>query len=155
LYVTMVKGGIKGNIIPDTCDVLVDRRYIPEEKSVQVEREVARVVRDFAQEAGVKVVMRPVLGYDPMYTPPNHRLVQVVRKHARKVLGRDAPPRGSQGSTDMAAVSGLGVPVAVIGAMRADSSIHGIDEHVRINDLVSVTKILAHSYLELLPVHSH
>jgi len=155
LYVTMVKGGIKGNIIPDSCDVLVDRRYIPEEKSVQVEREVAGVVRDFAREAGVKVVMRPVLGYDPMYTPPNHRLVQVVRKHARKVLGRDAPPRGSQGSTDMAAVSGLGVPVAVIGAMRADSSIHGIDEHVKINDLVSVTKILAHSYLELLPVHSH
>jgi len=86
LYVTMVKGGIKGNIIPDSCDVLVDRRYIPEEKSVQVEREVAGVVRDFAREAGVKVVMRPVLGYDPMYTPPNHRLVQVVRKHARKVL---------------------------------------------------------------------
>ena len=155
LYVTMVKGGIKGNIIPDTCEILVDRRYIPEEKSVQVEREVARVVREFAHETGVKAVMRPILGYDPMYTPPNHRLVKVVRKHARKVLGRDAPPRGSQGSTDMSAVSGLGVPVAVIGPMRADSSIHGVDEHVRINDLVSVTKILAHSYLELLPAHSH
>lgn len=155
LYVTMVKGGIKGNIIPDSCEVLVDRRYIPEEKSVQVEQEVARVVQEFAREAGVKVTMRPILGYDPMYTPPNHKLVRIVRKHARRVLGRDAPPRGSQGSTDMAAVSGLGIPVAVIGAMRADSSIHGIDEHVRISDLVSVTKILAHSYLELLPTHSH
>ena len=155
LYVTMVKGGIKGNIIPDSCEVLVDRRYIPEEKSVQVEREVARVVREFAREEGVKVAMRPILGYNPMYTPPNHRLVRVVRKHARKVLGRDAPPRGSQGSTDMAAVSALGVPVAVIGATRADSNIHGVDEHVRISDLVSVTKILAHSYLELLLVHAH
>jgi succinyl-diaminopimelate desuccinylase len=154
LYVTMVKGGIKGNLIPDSCEILVDRRYIPEEKGVQVEHEVARVVREFSREAHVKTEMRPILGYNPMYTPPNHRLVRVVRKHARKVLGRDAPPRGSQGSTDMAAVSGLGIPVAVIGATRSNSNIHGVDEHVRISDLVSVTKILAHSYLELLPARS-
>jgi len=50
----------------------------------------------------------------------------------------------------MAAVSALGVPIVVLGATRQDSNIHGIDEHVRINDLVSVTKILAHTYLELL-----
>ena len=86
-----------------------------------------------------------------MITDPNHKLVRVVRKQARKILGRDTPPAGSQGSTDMAAVSQLGIPVAVLGATRQDSNIHGIDEHVRINDLVSVTKILAHSYLELLP----
>ncbi len=155
LYITIVKGGIKGNIIPDTCEILVDRRYIPEEKAAQVQREVEKVVRNFAREFKVKVSMRPILGYSPMMTPPNHHLVRVMRKSARRVLGRDAPPRGSQGSTDMAAVSQLGIPVAVLGATRSDSNIHGVDEHVRINDLVSVTKILAHSYLELLSGHSH
>ncbi|HVH16580.1 MAG TPA: M20/M25/M40 family metallo-hydrolase, partial [Candidatus Angelobacter sp.] len=80
----------------------------------------------------------------------NHPLVRTVRRVARKVLGRDVRPCGSQGSTDMAAVSRLGVPVAVIGATWLDSNIHGIDEHVRINDLVSITKILAHTFLELL-----
>jgi len=91
-----------------------------------------------------------ILSYDPMLTPPNHPLVRTVRKVARKVLGRDVPPSGSQGSTDMAAVSALGVPIVVLGATRQDSNIHGIDEHVRINDLVSVTKILARAFLELL-----
>ncbi len=155
LYITTVKGGIKGNIIPDTCQVLVDRRYIPEENAAQVQREVEKVVRDFAREFKVKASIRPILGYSPMLTPPNHRLVRVMRKSARRVLGRDAPPRGSQGSTDMAAVSQLGIPVAVLGTTRSDSSIHGVDEHVRINDLVSVTKILARSYLELLSAHTH
>ncbi len=155
LYITIVKGGIKGNIIPDTCEILVDRRFIPEENAAKVQREVAKVVREFARETGLKVSMRPILGYSPMMTPPNHRLARVMRKAAKRVLGRDAPPRGSQGSTDMAAVSQLGVPVAVLGATRSDSNIHGVDEHVRINDLVSVTKILAHSYLELLSGHSH
>ncbi len=151
LYVNTVKGGLKGNIIPDTLEILVDRRFIPEESEAQVRREIARVVKEFAaKHREVKVSMKMILGYDPMVTPPNHPLVRTVRKVARKVLGRDAPPCGSQGSTDMAAVSALGIPIAVLGARRQDSNIHGIDEHVRINDLVSVTKILAHTYLELL-----
>ena len=151
LYVNTAKGGLKGNIIPDTFEILVDCRFIPEEKAGQVQREVERVVKDFAaRHREVKVTFKPVLGYDPMVTPPNHPLVRTVRKVARKVLGRDVPPCGSQGSSDISAVTALGVPVAVLGTTRQDSNIHGIDEHVRINDLVSVTKILAHTYLELL-----
>jgi succinyl-diaminopimelate desuccinylase len=151
LYVNTAKGGLKGNIIPDTFEILVDRRFIPEEKSAQVQKEVERVVKNFAgKHREIKVAFKPVLGYEPMLTPPNHPLVRTVRRVARKVLGRDVPPCGSQGSTDVSAVTALGVPVAVLGTTRQDSNIHGIDEHVRINDLVSVTKILAYSYLELL-----
>jgi len=151
LYVNMIKGGLKGNIIPDTCEILIDRRFIPEEKAATVEKEINKIVREFAKNSPAKVSMKKILGYDPMLTDPNHKLVKVVRKQARKVLGRDTPPAGSQGSTDMAVVTNLGIPVAVLGACREDSTIHGIDEHVRINDLVSITKILTHSYLELLP----
>jgi len=150
LYVNTAKGGLKGNIIPDTFEILVDRRFIPEESEPRVRREIARVVKEFAaKHREVKASLKMILSYDPMLTAPNHPLVRTVRKVARKVLGRDVPPSGSQGSTDMAAVSALGVPIVVLGATRQDSNIHGIDEHVRINDLVSVTKILAHTFLKL------
>ncbi len=96
LYVNMIKGGLKGNIIPDTCEILVDRRFIPEEKAATVEKEIGKVVREFAKESPAKVSMKKILGYDPMLTPPNHKLVKVVRRQARKVLGRDTPPAGSQ-----------------------------------------------------------
>src|SRR5207245_9533637 len=87
LYVNMIKGGLKGNIIPDTCEILVDRRFIPEEKAAEVEREVSRVVREFGKNSPAKVSMKKILGYEPMTTPPNHKLVRVVSKQARKVLG--------------------------------------------------------------------
>ncbi|HYY91728.1 MAG TPA: ArgE/DapE family deacylase [Candidatus Dormibacteraeota bacterium] len=151
LYVNLAKGGLKGNIIPDTFEILVDRRFIPEENASEVQKEVERVVRDFAaKHREVKVSMKPILGYDPMLTPPDHSLVKTVRRVARKILGKDVPPCGSQGSTDVSAVTALGVPVAILGTTRESSNIHGIDENVRIDDLVSVTKILAHTYLELL-----
>ncbi len=150
LYVTMIKGGIKGNIIPDSCELLVDRRFIPEENPETVRREIAEVVRRYSRETGVRIMNKPLPGYNPMITPPDHPLVKVVRKAARRVLGDNVPVGGSQGSTDMATLSGLGIPVAILGATRAESNIHGINEHVRVDDLVSITKIMAQSYLELL-----
>src|SRR5207245_5582188 len=36
LYVNTANGGLKGNIIPDTFEILVDRRFIPEESEAQV-----------------------------------------------------------------------------------------------------------------------
>ncbi len=150
LYVTTAKGGLKGNIIPDTFEILVDRRFIPEENPTRVEAEIKRVLKDFvAKNREVKVTVKKILGYDPMMTDPKNRLVHVVRRAARKVLGTDPRPTGSQGSTDMAAVSRLGIPVTALGATRQDSNIHGINEHVRVSDLVNVTKILVHSYLQL------
>ncbi len=155
LYVNVIKGGLKSNIIPDTCVIQVDRRLIPDENAIEAERAISRVVREYARKSPAKISIQKMPGYDPMMTPPDHMLVKVVRKQARKVLGRDTPLAGSQGSTDMAVVTKLGVPVAVLGATREDSKIHGIDENVRISDLVSITKIMAHSYLELLPVRAN
>ena len=152
LYVNVIKGGLKSNIIPDTCEIQVDRRLIPDENAIDADRQIMKVVREYAKNSPAKISVKKMPSYDPMITPPDHKLIKVVRKQARKVLGRDTPPAGSQGSTDMAAVTKLGIPVAVLGATRQDSNIHGIDEQVRISDLVSVTKILAHSYLELLPL---
>jgi acetylornithine deacetylase/succinyl-diaminopimelate desuccinylase-like protein len=150
VYCTVAKGGLKGNIIPDTFEILVDRRSIPEEKPNQIQSEIANVVKNFqSKHPQVKVSMKKILGYAPMVTRPDHPLVKTVRHIAKNVLGQDVRPCGSQGSTDMAIVSELGIPVTVLGASRNDSNVHGIDEHVRIRDLVSVTKVLAHSYLEL------
>jgi acetylornithine deacetylase/succinyl-diaminopimelate desuccinylase family protein len=155
LYVNIIKGGLKSNIIPDTCEIHVDRRFIPEENMATVEKEIRKVVREYARTSPAKISIKNIPGYEPMMTPPNHKLVKVVRRQARKVLGRDTPLSGSQGSTDMAVVTGLGIPCTVLGASRVDSNIHGIDENVRISDLVSITKIMAHSYLELLPVRGN
>src|SRR2546426_3992922 len=81
LYVNTAKGGLKGNIIPDSFEILVDRRFIPEESEAQVQREVEQVVREVAaRHREVKVTMKPVLGSDPMLTPHNHPLVRTVRK---------------------------------------------------------------------------
>src|SRR5206468_103111 len=123
-----------------------------EEAATLIER-----LKVLGQEIGKrrsKIPAEPLYGTKKMRPGLYVKMIKVVRKQARKVLGRDTPLAGSQGSTDMAVVTNLGIPVAVLGATRQDSNIHGIDEHVRITDLVSITKILTHSYLELLPTHT-
>src|SRR5256712_7037039 len=50
LYVNTAKGGLKGNIIPDTFEILVDRRFIPEESEARIRREISGVVEEVAAE---------------------------------------------------------------------------------------------------------
>src|SRR5260370_16716483 len=67
LYVNTAKGGQKGNIIPDTFEILVDRRFIPEESEARVRRDIARVVEGFAaKHREVNVPMNTLLIYYPI-----------------------------------------------------------------------------------------
>src|SRR5437879_9928600 len=109
---------------------MVGRRFHPEENAETVRREIAEVVRGYSRETGVRITNKPLPGYNPMMTPPDHPLVRVVRKAARRVLGANMPVGGSQGSTDMATLSALGIPVDIIGAIRVESNIIIIKEHV-------------------------
>jgi succinyl-diaminopimelate desuccinylase len=46
--ITMISGGIKENVIPDYCEVTVDRRLVPGESSYQVEKEVSLMLNKTA-----------------------------------------------------------------------------------------------------------
>src|SRR5260370_26855256 len=73
LYVNTAKGGQKGNIIPDTFEILVDRRFIPEESEARVRLEIAPAVKEFApNHREGKVSMKMFLIYAPIPPPPNH-----------------------------------------------------------------------------------
>src|SRR5207237_8241518 len=90
LYVNTAKGGLKGNIIPDSFEILVDRRFIPEESEARVRKEIARVVREFAaKHREVKVSMKMIFEYDLMVTSPNHLLMRTIVTVAMQVLVRE------------------------------------------------------------------
>jgi succinyl-diaminopimelate desuccinylase len=42
--VTMISGGVKENVIPDRCDVVIDRRLVPSESSSEVANELRSVL---------------------------------------------------------------------------------------------------------------
>jgi succinyl-diaminopimelate desuccinylase len=64
--VTMIEGGVKENIIPASCTLRGDRRYIPEEDAKEVIQEFEDVVENIKRKYGIELEWRCKQGYPPM-----------------------------------------------------------------------------------------
>lgn len=150
LYVNVIEGGLKANIIPQKCTISVDRRIIPEESLEESLREIREVIEGYVKEhPEVRIDMHPKAYYPPEVTNPDHPLVKIVNETVKEVIGVELPAVGVQGSSDIAFINALGVPTVGIGVGRMDSNAHGVDENIHIDDLKAVTKILARCYIKL------
>jgi succinyl-diaminopimelate desuccinylase len=98
LNITIIKGGIKENIVPDRCIIRGDRRVIPEESMESAISEIERTLKPL--EADFDLRFFP--GYPPMYVNPDHPWVETVRQAVKESAGVFQRISGAQGSLDQA-----------------------------------------------------
>ncbi len=139
LNINVIHGGIKENIVPDRCVFRGDRRVIPEERMEDAMKELEEIVSDFPD---VSLKLWP--GYPPMKIDPEHPWVIEVKDAVKKATGIEPAVSGAQGSLDQAYVTEITkIPAAVYGVGRQlESNAHGVDENVRIEDLVSYMRFI-------------
>jgi len=140
LNITMINGGIKENIVPDRCTLRGDRRVIPEENMDEAMAEIERALKPLDIEYELKFYP----GYPPMMVNPDHAWVTEVREAVQKGMGFYPRLSGAQGSLDQAyATEKTGIPTCVFGVGRQlESNIHGLNENIRVSDLMGFMKFL-------------
>jgi succinyl-diaminopimelate desuccinylase len=140
LNITMIQGGIKENIVPDKCVLRGDRRVIPEEKMEDAMAEIERTLKPLDVEFDLKFYP----GYPPMSVNPDHEWVMEVREAVKRGMGFMPRLSGAQGSLDQAyATEKTHIPTCVYGVGRQlESNAHGLNENVRIMDLVGFGRFL-------------
>ena len=140
LNITMIQGGIKENIVPDKCVLRGDRRVIPEENMEDAMAEIERILKPMDVEFDLKFYP----GYPPMSVNPNHEWVTEVREAVKRGMGFMPRLSGAQGSLDQAyATEKTHIPTCVYGVGRQlESNAHGLNENVRIVDLVGFGRFL-------------
>ena len=147
LNVTMIKGGVKVNIVPDKCVIQGDRRYIPEEDLRDVIKELEgklSEIKNAHPELNYNFKTRKI--YGGYFTETTHPWVQYVKNIIHNVKGEEPPIAGAQGSIDVGCVieKHKGMPQCAFGAgTTLESRIHGHDENVRISDVLDLTKVIA------------
>jgi len=143
---TMISGGVKENIIPPSCTLRGDRRYIPEENEKEVVKELEEALQRLKLEHGHELdfELQCHPGFPPMYTSPDAEWVKEVQTAASAAFGVHKPITGVQGGLDVAyAVQKTGQPVCAFGVGSSmESNAHGADENVRIEDLKNYVKFL-------------
>lgn len=131
--------GDKINTVPARARFALDRRLVPGEQLATVERTLRRAV---AQAAALPCRVVAPLRIEPCVVDADHALPQAFARAVQAVRRRAASYRLSAGFTDLHyfAVAG-GLPG--IGYGVKGERIHGVDERVRVRDLVLTARTYA------------
>jgi len=142
--VTMINGGVKENIIPPSCTLRGDRRYIPEEAVEDVIKEFEDAAETIKTKHGIDLELHLKPGFPPMLTDPDDEWVSRVKDAASDAFGVSKRTIGVQGGLDIGyAVKKTHQPVCAFGVGSwTESNAHGPDENVRISDLKNYIKFL-------------
>ena len=141
---TMVGGGIKSNSVPESISVTCDIRTLPHQDDGYVREELTRALEGIPG-VDFEIDYMAVPNSSPFETDFARR----IRSATALVLGRDVEwvPGISTGFTDSRFTRPLGTVTYGFSGSHPDddpmlSRVHGTDESVGINSLISGTKIM-------------
>ncbi|MCD6503956.1 M20 family metallopeptidase [Candidatus Bathyarchaeota archaeon] len=151
INVGTIKGGIKTNIVPDYCEITIDRRLIPGEKPIDVKQEIEETLESLGGKTSKLQFELEVLNLaDPSETPQDELIVQVARKAVKEVIGRDPGVTGFTATCDMRfLVNEAGIPTIILGPGSLRQA-HVIDEYVEVEQVINAAKIYTSIILKTL-----
>lgn len=133
LSVGVIRGGKHVNVVPDRCEIDVDRRLLPGQEA----RKAANDVRSFLATAVEEEVGMEFIGPDlvvpGMSLTSEHELVQAVSAAVKAVTGK-APLSGMTGTTHAGHLIEAGIPAVVFGP-GATGQAHTATEELDLNQL--------------------
>lgn len=142
LTVTRIAGGHADNVVPDRCDLLLDRRMVPGEDEAEVRGELQRLLDTALAEFGVEaeiVEFKATTG-GATETSAGHPIVKAARAACDNHGREDAPLGGFQGGCDLVHFRSAGAQGLVLGPGSLAVA-HKPDEYVLIDELVQASRI--------------
>jgi len=154
--VGVIKGGLKENIVPDTCTIFFNRRITPEETLKEARREFLEVVENaVARDPEAKWNYIELNTREPSYTSMDHPFVKDFQTMAENILEKKIPIYGGLGGNDVCFMRNiLKIPAVQFGAAGHGSNTHGRDENIKINYILDASKVYAASIFKWLGVET-
>jgi succinyl-diaminopimelate desuccinylase len=144
--------GLPAPCVPDSCRMVIDRRFLIEEDIDEVREEVMQVLRTVAER-------RATFRYDvtelhrvlPTMTEKSAPVVQVVARAIADTMGREADYVVSPGTYDQKHIDRIGKLKNCIayGPGILDLA-HKPDEYVGVDDMLDSAKVMGRSLIALL-----
>jgi succinyl-diaminopimelate desuccinylase len=149
--INTILGGVKTNVVPDSCVVTVDMRTVPGQDHRAILKQVEDLIADVSRRiADFKASAKVANDRAPVETSPNDPVVQNFYDIVAEVAGERPVPKGVRYYTDAVAfVPALKIPMIICGP--GDSKLaHQPNEHVEISKLVQAAKIYTLAAVKLL-----
>jgi succinyl-diaminopimelate desuccinylase len=144
--------GLPSPLVPDSCRMTLDRRFLIEESLEEVKAEVIAILEDLRRERpGFRYGIRELMEVQPLMTAADAPVARAVSEAVERVLGRPAQHIVSPGTYDQKHIARIGhlEDCVAYGPGILDLA-HQPDEYVVIDDMVQSAKVMAAAALRLL-----
>ncbi|MDJ0946762.1 MAG: acetylornithine deacetylase/succinyl-diaminopimelate desuccinylase family protein [Kiloniellales bacterium] len=144
--------GLPSPLVPDSCRLVIDRRFLIEEDLEEVKREVIGILEDLkAGRPGFDYRLREIMTFLPTMTEADSPVVRAISAGIEEVLGRPAQAVVSPGTYDQKHVVRIGhlKDCIAYGPGILDLA-HQPDEYIEVADMVAAAKVMAGATLALL-----
>jgi succinyl-diaminopimelate desuccinylase len=149
--ISIIEGGVKTNVVPDSCEIYVDRRIIPGEKPEDVVIEIRGVAEKAVADIpgmSVTVDFARFGGREAILNEPDSEIVRGMLK-VNEYLGFDTKLTGFSMGTDGRHFAELGVPTIIYGP-GDPAQAHQPDEWVGVDEVMDAAKAYALAALSFL-----
>ncbi len=147
--ISMISGGVKTNVIPDCCEIYIDRRILPGETPERVAAEIQSVAeRAIAPVAGLRVEVTVKASRLARESDPDSLLGRALQE-ATRFLGNEPIIAGFFGGTDARHFVSKDRPIMIMGPGQGATA-HTTDEWVGIDEVLEAAQLYALAALALL-----
>lgn len=142
---TIIRGGVKENIIPSECEAILDCRILPGQSSEGLIRELKGILGDID-----KLEIEPIQLDEPSESPIDTPLFNKIKETLKELVPNSSvTPFMSTGGTDSRHLRRRGSICYGFHPLKADMPleeiqrmVHGVDERISIENLVFGTEAL-------------
>lgn len=151
LNVGLIRGGTVPNMVPNRCDLEVDRRFLPSEKREECLEEIRAVVERVGKgKKGFQAEVRELLWWTGYVLEENAEIVRQASGAFEAVVGHKPKIAGKDAGTDASWINFLsGIPVVMFSPGDGKKAMNA-DENVSIDDLIVASKVVTRLTLDVL-----
>lgn len=149
--VNTIQGGVKVNVVPDQCSVMIDMRTLPGQDHTELLRRLETFLTDLESRiADLKASIRLTYDLPPAETPESAPAVQQFLAAAKSHCGMEISSVKVPFATEAAIfVPTLNVPTLILGPGDAALA-HQPNEFVEISEMEKAAKIYTAAAVEML-----
>jgi succinyl-diaminopimelate desuccinylase len=141
-----IRGGLKTNIVPESCVAEVDIR-VP--AGMTSEKVKARLL-ELLEEAGLTgIECELVLSSDPNYTATTEKIYTDLKDNVEDISGVVAAPLLVTGGTDGRYFRLKNIPTVIYGPGEITMA-HSYNEYVLVDDIITAAKVIANTATDFL-----
>lgn len=149
LTVSQIQGGVAPNIVPDFCEIEIDRRTLPGEREEEVTAEIVKQLDQISALHSFQYELECYLFLPASFIPKSHPFVKASLNTAERIRDKQSEIRVFEATCEAPFFSvEKGIPTVVVGPGGL-SQAHVVDEYVEVKEVVEAARFFLGLIIEL------